>query len=239
MILRNTLCIHSKGDPQTGKSYTKDVLALWQKFCGPQRVSQPGDWAKGLRTAREIDLKASGIRLQNFHKTGKQTLGGHNKTLNTQGCRRKKQWPHKRVSQTCLWVSQSFWQSVGWQWSVAWTGALNNSSGSLHPLEGSCHCPISPAIVWHQATLQGVNIGPHQEKTGLKIYWAWSQEKTLHMDITRWSTPKSDWLYSLQPKMEKLNKTACDQKQDQELIVAQIMNIIVKFRQIEESKENH
>ena len=30
------------------------------------------------------------------------------------------------------------------------------------------------------------------------------KEKTLHMDITRWSTPKSDWLYSLQPKMEKL-----------------------------------
>ena len=30
------------------------------------------------------------------------------------------------------------------------------------------------------------------------------QEKTLHMGITRWSTPKSDWLYSLQPKMEKL-----------------------------------
>ena len=26
----------------------------------------------------------------------------------------------------------------------------------------------------------------------------------LHMDITRWSTLKSDWLYSLQPKMEKL-----------------------------------
>ena len=31
-----------------------------------------------------------------------------------------------------------------------------------------------------------------------------TQEKTLHMDITRWSTPKSDWLYALQPKMEKL-----------------------------------
>ena len=31
-----------------------------------------------------------------------------------------------------------------------------------------------------------------------------TQEKTLHMDITRWSTMKSDWLYSLQPKMEKL-----------------------------------
>ena len=38
-------------------------------------------------------------------------------------------------------------------------------------------------------------------------------EKTLHMDITRWSTLKSDWLYSLQPKMGKLytvskNKTS-------------------------------
>ena len=31
-----------------------------------------------------------------------------------------------------------------------------------------------------------------------------TQEKTLHVDITRWSIVKSDWLYSLQPKMEKL-----------------------------------
>ena len=31
-----------------------------------------------------------------------------------------------------------------------------------------------------------------------------TQEKTLHMDITRQSILKSDWLYSLQPKMEKL-----------------------------------
>ena len=28
--------------------------------------------------------------------------------------------------------------------------------------------------------------------------------RRIHMDITRWSTPKLDWLYSLQPKMEKL-----------------------------------
>ena len=31
-----------------------------------------------------------------------------------------------------------------------------------------------------------------------------TQEKTLHMDITRWSIPKPNWLYFLQPKMEKL-----------------------------------
>ena len=31
-----------------------------------------------------------------------------------------------------------------------------------------------------------------------------TQEMILHMDITRWSILKSDWLYSLQPKMKKL-----------------------------------
>ena len=31
-----------------------------------------------------------------------------------------------------------------------------------------------------------------------------TQEKTLHMDITRWSTLKSDWLRSFLPKMEML-----------------------------------
>ena len=31
-----------------------------------------------------------------------------------------------------------------------------------------------------------------------------TQEKTLHVDITKQSTLKSDWLCSLQPKMEKL-----------------------------------
>ena len=29
-------------------------------------------------------------------------------------------------------------------------------------------------------------------------------KRRLHMNIIRWSTPKSDWLYSLQPKIEKL-----------------------------------
>ena len=31
-----------------------------------------------------------------------------------------------------------------------------------------------------------------------------TEEMTLHMDITRWSIPKSDWVYSLLSKMEKL-----------------------------------
>ena len=51
-----------------------------------------------------------------------------------------------------------------------------------------------------------------------------TQEKTLYMDIIRWSIPKSDWLYSLQPKMEELYS---QQKQDWELTVAQSMNSLL------------
>ena len=35
-----------------------------------------------------------------------------------------------------------------------------------------------------------------------------TQEKTLHMGINRWSKPKSDRLYSLRPKMEKLYRVS-------------------------------
>ena len=50
-------------------------------------------------------------------------------------------------------------------------------------------------------------------------------EKTLHMDITRWSIPKSDWLHSLHPKMEKVysvskNKTGSYCGSDHELLIA-------------------
>ena len=43
-----------------------------------------------------------------------------------------------------------------------------------------------------------------REHTGHSKHLLPTQEKTLYTDITRWSTPKSDWLYFLQPKMEKL-----------------------------------
>ena len=44
---------------------------------------------------------------------------------------------------------------------------------------------------------------PREQTAHSKHPFPMTQEKTLHMDITRWSIPKSDWLYSLQPKMEK------------------------------------
>ena len=68
-----------------------------------------------------------------------------------------------------------------------------------------------------------------------------SQEMTLHMDITRWSILKSDWLYSLQPKMENIytvskNKTwSCflSWRSNHELLIAKF---ILKLKK---SRENH
>ena len=47
------------------------------------------------------------------------------------------------------------------------------------------------------------------------------------MDISRWTTLKSDLLYSLQPKMEKLYTVSKKKKKKRELTVAQIMNSLL------------
>ena len=53
------------------------------KVLGPTTDFPPGHPAKGLRIPREFDFwKASGISLQNFHRTGEtETLGGHEQNL--------------------------------------------------------------------------------------------------------------------------------------------------------------
>ena len=47
------------------------------------------------------------------------------------------------------------------------------------------------------------NIVFPREHIGHSKYPLPTTQKTLHMDITRWSMLKSDWLYSWQPKMER------------------------------------
>ena len=60
-----------------------------------------------------------------------------------------------------------------------------------------------------------------RERTGHSTHpLSTTQEKTLHMDITRWSTPKSNGLYSFQPKMEKLYTVS--KNMTEKLTVAQI-----------------
>ena len=61
---------------------------------------------------------------------------------------------------------------------------------------------------------------------------------SLHMDITRWSILKSDWLYSLQPKMEKLY-TVSKNKTRSWLWLRSWTPCCQIQTEIEESRENH
>ena len=55
---------------------------------------------------------------------------------------------------------------------------------------------------WSRA--KGNRVLPRERTGHSKHPLPTTREKTLHMDITMWAIPKSDWLYSLQQKMEKL-----------------------------------
>ena len=65
-----------------------------------------------------------------------------------------------------------------------------------------------------------------------------TQEKTLHMDINRWSILKSDWLYSLQPKMEKLYIVSKNKTGSWLWLRSWTPNCQIQT-EIEESGENH
>ena len=76
---------------------------------------------------------------------------------------------------------------------------------------------------WTRATANRVL--PREHTGHNKHHLPTIQEKTLNMDITRWSTPKSDWLYSLQPKWRSSRQSAktrlgADYGSDHELLIA-------------------
>ena len=78
--------------------------------------------------------------------------------------------------------------------------------------------------VWDEAGQRLREFG--QENTLVIANTLFQQHKRrLHIDITRWSTLKSDWLYILQPKMEKIftvskTRLGADCGSDHELFIA-------------------
>ena len=109
-------------------------------------------------------------------------------------------------ARTLPWLAISC--SREFSWSRDWTQVSALQADSLpSELSGVAQCIYNTHIwpwnmEWSRAKTNRVL---PRERTGhRKHLLPTTQEKTLHMDITRWSTPKSDWLYSWQPKMEKL-----------------------------------
>ena len=84
---------------------------------------------------------------------------------------------------------------------VVWRG-LTNSWGKMRSEKQGRKDKIYPTE--YRMKQAKTNRVLPRERTGHSKHPLPTTQETLHMDITRWSTPKSDWLYSLQPKMEKL-----------------------------------
>ena len=82
---------------------------------------------------------------------------------------------------------------------------------------------------WSRAKANGVLSKEHTGHS--KHPFPTTQEMPLHMDITRWSTPKSDWLCSSQLKMEKLyKKYGADYGSNHELHIAKLRLKLKKVR---------
>ena len=112
--------------------------------------------------------------------------------------------------------NQEYWRS--WVWTVLWRPIRPSKTNT------SKKCPFhyrglkskrrksrdtwSNRQIWPWSTKQSrakANRVLPREHTGHNKHpLPTTQVKTLYMDITRCSIPKSDWLYSLQPKVEKL-----------------------------------
>ena len=117
--------------------------------------------------------------------------------------------------------SKSVLQPISWRrwsWTVLWTPIRPSRTNTpkrcpFHYRELECKSrksrnTWSNGQIWPWSTewsrAKANRVLPRERTGHSKHPLPTTQEKTLHMDITRWSTLKLGWLYSLQPKMEKL-----------------------------------
>ena len=121
--------------------------------------------SKETKNPRESDYEGQwNLIIKLPQNWGERLLEDTNKTLCTAGPRRKEQWPHRRLSQTCLWVSRSLWQRDGLKVACRGISGTDYNSLGISPFEG----------VWPQAKPQkGNTVTPINKKIGFKTYWAW------------------------------------------------------------------
>ena len=96
-------------------TYTTEVHPLEWRFWAPRQVPNLGVWKREEEFLENQTLKASGIWLQDFNRTGgnrDSTLGGHTQSSVRTGTQRKEQWPQGRLNQTYLLVLEGLLQRL-------------------------------------------------------------------------------------------------------------------------------
>ena len=120
----------------TRKPYRLSQNCLWVLECLLQRYrsavaclrgrgsecSRPGC---GITLLEEVAINPTIEPPELTQDLGNRPLEDTNKTLCVPVPRRKEQWPHKRLTQTCLWVFRSLWQKHGSVAACWGSGALS------------------------------------------------------------------------------------------------------------------
>ena len=107
-------------------------------------------WVWHKPSWRSSPLKLHHGATRTYTGLGKQNLEGTNRTLCTPGPRRKEQWPYKRLTQTCPWVSRSLWRRCGSAVACCRVGALSVAVRSSDLLKEVPIIFIASTIVWPQ-----------------------------------------------------------------------------------------
>ena len=98
-----------------------------------------------------------------------------NKILCLPEHKRKEQWPHRRLIQTCPWVSKSPWWRPGSVVACCRVGDTECGNACMEAFERGC-----PYLCCHylqhilasgQKMMEHTTV--HQQKIELNIYWAW------------------------------------------------------------------
>ena len=160
------------------KNYTKEVPLLLQK--AHNRFPNLEIWQRDWEAPGNLTWKASGIQLQNFHRTGETGCWrAQTKPCVYQDPGERPRDPTRdwaRFACECLGVSGG---GTGWQWPVEGSGALTatvlGATACWHKSFGR-RLPVPPLHLpkfGFRPNYRGEHSPTHQQKIGLKIYWVW------------------------------------------------------------------
>ena len=156
-VLPFSSCLQSF--PASGVFSNESVLHIrWPKYWSFSFSISPSNEYSGLISLRMDKLDLPAMEPPDLTQDwGNRLLERTNKTLCTPGPRRKGQWPHKRLTQMCPWVSRSLQWRRGRQWPAAGSGALSTVVGAQDLLKEVAIRFIDSTIVWPQVKQQGGN----------------------------------------------------------------------------------
>ena len=161
-------------NPQTGEQLYQRSSCAVAKVLEPTTDSPTCGSRKGTENPQGIWLwRPVGFDCRTPTGLGKQTLGGHNETCWHQDPGERSSDPTRNWARLACEHPGVSGRGVGWQWPTAGSGLWLQQTweplnAGIRPFEGGCHYH---SLAWGQTT--GREHSPtHQQKIGLKIYWA-------------------------------------------------------------------